>query len=308
MPWPGRMWLTTASGCWPTLSLAIADGATSISDIDMPGDQRRIFGPVASTSTTWRAFNEIDERALKKIALARNRIRKRVWSLIEARHGSIPPTRTAYGDIAGMIGIRIDATLVNSYSDKQCAAGNFKGGSGIHPLTAWCDTTGERLALVPLLRQRRSNTAANPSRQAPSCCCSNSSAATATSRWPPPPRRPRCRRTADSAIPVAAHRPDHQTIPQDHPPDIPNMAKANQTGNSIPSRLRHPLTPGHRVRSTPRSRASPGQWNAASPRTTCGHPPSTTPKSPDQSHPDRILSPRPRPVNYRSTGRFTVIT
>jgi len=33
------------------LSLAIADGATSIRDIDVLGDQRRIFGPVASTST-----------------------------------------------------------------------------------------------------------------------------------------------------------------------------------------------------------------------------------------------------------------
>ena len=71
------------------VALAIADGATSISDIDVLGDQRRVFGPVASTSTTWRALNEIDERALKKIAAARNQTRKTVWSLIEARYGSI---------------------------------------------------------------------------------------------------------------------------------------------------------------------------------------------------------------------------
>lgn len=143
------------------VALAIADGATSISDIDVLGDQRRIFGPVASTSTTWRALNEIDERALKKVALARNRARKTVWSLIEARHGSIPPIATAYGDIDAVIGIRIDATLVNSYSDKDCAAGNFKGGYGFHPLTAWCDNTGECLAIIARSGNAGSNTAAD---------------------------------------------------------------------------------------------------------------------------------------------------
>jgi hypothetical protein len=141
------------------LSLAIADGATSISDIRVLGDQQRIFGPVASTSTTWRALGEIDDPAVKKIALARNRTRKTVWSLIEARHGTIPPIRTAYGDIDGMIGIRIDATLINSCSDKQCAAGNFKGGFGFHPLTAWCDNTGECLAIIPRAGNAGSNTA-----------------------------------------------------------------------------------------------------------------------------------------------------
>jgi len=38
--------------------------------------------------------------------------------------------------------IRIDASLVDSHSDKQHAAGNFKGGWGFHPLMAWCDNTG----------------------------------------------------------------------------------------------------------------------------------------------------------------------
>ncbi len=82
-----------------------------------------------------------------------------MWSLIEARHGSIPPMRTAYGDGDGVIGIRIDATLVNSYSDKQCAAGNFKGGYGFHPLTAWCDNSGECLAIIPRSGSVGSNTA-----------------------------------------------------------------------------------------------------------------------------------------------------
>lgn len=38
-----------------------------------------------------------------------------------------------------MLGIRIDAALIHSYSDKDCVAGNFKGGYGFHPLAAWCE-------------------------------------------------------------------------------------------------------------------------------------------------------------------------
>ena len=60
------------------VSLAIADGATSISDIGVLGDQRRIFGPVASTSTAWRALGEIDAQAITRITAARNRTRTKV--------------------------------------------------------------------------------------------------------------------------------------------------------------------------------------------------------------------------------------
>jgi hypothetical protein len=81
--------------------------------------------------------------------------------LIEARHGKIPPVRTAYGDIGGVIAIRIDATLINSYSDKDCATGNFKGGYGFHPLTAWCDNTGECLAIIARTGSAGSTTAAD---------------------------------------------------------------------------------------------------------------------------------------------------
>ncbi|MBS4726879.1 transposase [Mycobacterium sp. SM1] len=96
---------------------------------------------------------------MTRITAARNRTRQRVWSLIEERHGAIPPIATAYGDICGVIGIRIDATLINSYSDKQCAAGNFTGGFGFHPLTAWCANTGECLAIIARPGNAGSNTA-----------------------------------------------------------------------------------------------------------------------------------------------------
>ena len=55
--------------------------------------------------------------------------------------------------------IRIDASLIASHSDKQCAAGNFKGGYGFHPLLAWCDNTGELLAVIARPGNAGSNTA-----------------------------------------------------------------------------------------------------------------------------------------------------
>ena len=42
-----------------------------------------------------------------------------------------PTLATCYGDVGEVIVIRIDATLTECYSDKECAAGTFKGGYGI---------------------------------------------------------------------------------------------------------------------------------------------------------------------------------
>lgn len=142
------------------LSVAIAGGATCISDLGVLRDQARVAGSVASTSTAWRALSELDTAALERVVVARNMVRRNVWRLIEKRHGRIPPVKTAYGDLDdGVIAIRLDATLVNSYSDKELAAGNFKGGYGFHPLLAWCDNTGELLAFIVRTGSAGSNTA-----------------------------------------------------------------------------------------------------------------------------------------------------
>jgi hypothetical protein len=42
--------------------------------------------------------------------------------------------------------IELDATLINSHSEKVSAAGTFKGGFGFHPMLAYLDETGEALA------------------------------------------------------------------------------------------------------------------------------------------------------------------
>jgi len=43
-------------------------------------------------------------------------------------------------------GIDLDATLIGSHSEKEGAAGNFKGGYGFHPILAYGDETSEALA------------------------------------------------------------------------------------------------------------------------------------------------------------------
>ena len=143
------------------VAVAIAGGAENLAGTAVLRNQARLFGPVASTPTLWRSLNEIDHAGLARIALVRDGVRQRVWELIEARHGAIPPSRTCYGDLGDVIVIRIDASLIDSHSDKECAAGNFKGGYGFHPLLAFCDNTGELLAVIPRKGNAGSNTASD---------------------------------------------------------------------------------------------------------------------------------------------------
>jgi hypothetical protein len=143
------------------VAVSIAGGAQNLAGTAVLRDQPRLFGAVGSIPTMWRSLNEIDEAALTRILQARNRVRERVWALTEDRHGAIPPSRTCYGDLGPVIVIRIDASLVQSHSDKQHAAGNFKGGFGFHPLLAWCDNTGELLAVICRAGNAGSNTAAD---------------------------------------------------------------------------------------------------------------------------------------------------
>lgn len=139
------------------VAVMIADGGRAIGHIRTLRDQGELFGPVASASTCWRALNEIDDRRRVKVEGARARARRRVWDMIAARHGRIPPSATPYGDLGSWIVIRLDATIQIAHSDKEEAAGTFKGTYGHHPLTAWCDNTGESLAI----KLRAGNAGAN---------------------------------------------------------------------------------------------------------------------------------------------------
>jgi hypothetical protein len=145
------------------LACAIADGAEVISDFRVMADQRELFGKVASVPTCWRALNEIaagGQRAGARIAGAVNAARRVAWAGIEARHGALPGIAVAGKMLAGVTGLRLDATVVACHSDKQGAEPNFKG-FGLHPLGCWCDNTSEPLAAVLRPGSAGSNTAAD---------------------------------------------------------------------------------------------------------------------------------------------------
>ena len=140
-------------------AVLIADGGRVMSDLAVLRDQGELFGPVASDPTLWRALEEIGPHQRERVAAARAQTRRHVWGLIQARHGRIPPSRVADRDLGETIVIRMDATIQIAHSDKQQAAGTFKGTWGHHSLTAWCDNTSESLAFRLRPGNAGSNTA-----------------------------------------------------------------------------------------------------------------------------------------------------
>ena len=143
------------------LAVCIADGGRVLSDLATLRDQPELYGPVASDPTLWRTLEAVGERERRHVALARAKTRRHVWKLISDRHGRIPPSRVADVDLGKTIVIRLDATIQVAHSDKEGAAGTFKGTYGHHPLGAWCDNTREALALKLRPGNSGSNTAAD---------------------------------------------------------------------------------------------------------------------------------------------------
>jgi len=129
------------------LACAIVLGAVSISDIAVLEHQRTALGAVASAPTVWRALEEVDELQLKRIALARAKVRRRVWALLERREEGFPWITVNGRPLEGWTVIDSDATAVACASEKEGAAGTYKKDVfGLCPLLAYCDNTGELLA------------------------------------------------------------------------------------------------------------------------------------------------------------------
>src|SRR5262249_42604673 len=110
------------------LACAIADGARVISDFRVMGDQRELFGPVASVPTVWRGLEGVagggDGRG-RRITAAVNMARRPAWAQVIARHGALPPVRLADRALEGVTCIRLDATVTAAHSDKELAEANF---------------------------------------------------------------------------------------------------------------------------------------------------------------------------------------
>jgi len=125
------------------VATVLAAGGEAIGDIDTLRHEP-LWGGVASPATVWRTLDEVTPAALKRIATARAKVRRHVWAQLP--HG-LPASPAAGSDLGETVVIDVDATLVTAHSEKEQAAANFKGGFGFHPLGAWCDNTGEMLAI-----------------------------------------------------------------------------------------------------------------------------------------------------------------
>lgn len=116
------------------LAVMLADGGECVSDLGAVRDQEPLFGAVASDSTAFRTVDRVAcEQLLGQLRVAHARARERFWEL----HS--PPERLT---------IDVDATLITSHSEKEGAAGNYKGGYGFHPLHAYADETREALGAM----------------------------------------------------------------------------------------------------------------------------------------------------------------
>jgi hypothetical protein len=115
------------------LAVMLADGGDCLADLGALGEQGALFGAVASDATAFRVIDRIasDPDGLERLRVAHARARARVWQLTGAPE---------------LLEVDLDATLIGAHSEKEGAAGNFKGGYGFHPMLAYADQTGEALA------------------------------------------------------------------------------------------------------------------------------------------------------------------
>lgn len=130
------------------LAVMLADGGDCLADLRAVRDQAPLFGPVASDSTAFRVIDKIASAPglIDALDRAHARARAHVWKQTGA------PSRVT---------IDLDATLLTSHSDKEGAAGNFRGGYGFHPLLAYCDETRESMAGLLRPGNAGANTAAD---------------------------------------------------------------------------------------------------------------------------------------------------
>jgi hypothetical protein len=130
------------------LAVMLADGGECVSDLGAVREQDALFGAVASDSTAFRVIDRIasEPGMLDALRLAHARARERFWE----HHG-----------VAKRLTIDVDATLITAHSEKEKAAGNYKGGYGFFPLMVYADETREALGGVLRPGNAGSNTVAD---------------------------------------------------------------------------------------------------------------------------------------------------
>lgn len=117
--------------------LMLAGGGEACSDIEHLRGEDRLFGSVASDSTTYRTFRAITPAVRADLHAAFASVRRRVWE------------RSSVTNTSDRVVLDIDASLVEIHSEnKEQTAATYKRGFGFHPMFCFADVTGEALAAV----------------------------------------------------------------------------------------------------------------------------------------------------------------
>lgn len=123
----------------------LADGGETITDLSVLRDQGEVFGPVASTPTTWRLLASVDERVLDRLRSARAQAREVARLQASETRCGIPAAKAGGQEVPGLV-LDIDATLITRHCEKESAAPTCKGGFGFHPLVCFLANTGEAMS------------------------------------------------------------------------------------------------------------------------------------------------------------------
>lgn len=144
------------------LAVSVAIGGDCAADVAVLRGEPGVFGSVASDPTVSRLIAALAgeaPKALAAIASARATARAAAW----AAAGDRAPDHAITAE--DPLAIDLDATLLDSHSEKECAAPTFKKGFGFHPLLAFADHgvdgTGEPLAELLRPGNASANTAAD---------------------------------------------------------------------------------------------------------------------------------------------------
>jgi hypothetical protein len=105
------------------LAVMAADGGRCVSDLAVLAGQGALFGNIASVATARRVLLQVGEGELERVRQARALARQRAW-----KAGAAPDR----------VILDFDATPISIHSEKEQAAGHYKGGFGFNPLIATC--------------------------------------------------------------------------------------------------------------------------------------------------------------------------
>jgi DDE family transposase len=103
------------------LAVMVADGGRCVSDLAVLAGQPALFGNLASVATARRVLFSIGQAEIDRVRQARALARERAW-----KAGAAPDR----------VILDFDATPISIHSEKELAAGHYKGGFGFNPLLA----------------------------------------------------------------------------------------------------------------------------------------------------------------------------